>query len=55
MVETAAYFVVAEALTNVAKHARGAGARVTVIDDGRAWSSRSPTTGRAAPTRTAAG
>lgn len=30
VVETAAYFVVAEALTNVAKHARGAPARVVV-------------------------
>ena len=34
MVETAAYFVVAESLTNVAKHAPGAGARVTVSLDG---------------------
>jgi signal transduction histidine kinase len=31
VVETAAYFVVAEALTNVAKHAGGAGARVHVV------------------------
>ena len=30
VIETAAYFVVAEALTNVAKHARGASAHVTV-------------------------
>ena len=30
VVETAAYFVVAEALTNVAKHAPGAAARVTI-------------------------
>jgi signal transduction histidine kinase len=30
VVETAAYFVAAEALTNVAKHGRGAAARVTV-------------------------
>jgi signal transduction histidine kinase len=30
IVETAAYFVVAEALTNVAKHGHGAGARVTI-------------------------
>ena len=30
MVETAAYFVVAESLTNVAKHAPGASAPVTL-------------------------
>jgi signal transduction histidine kinase len=34
VVETAAYFVVAESLTNVAKHARGAAARVSVRRDG---------------------
>jgi signal transduction histidine kinase len=34
VVETAAYFVVAEALTNVAKHARGATARVTLRERG---------------------
>jgi signal transduction histidine kinase len=34
VVETAAYFVVAEALTNVAKHAPGASARVTLHIDG---------------------
>ena len=34
MVETAAYFVVAESLTNVAKHAPGASARVTLSLDG---------------------
>jgi signal transduction histidine kinase len=34
VVETAAYFVVAEALTNVAKHAPGASARVTIHLDG---------------------
>jgi signal transduction histidine kinase len=34
VIETAAYFVVAEALTNVAKHARGARARVTVARHG---------------------
>jgi signal transduction histidine kinase len=34
VVETAAYFVVAEALTNIAKHAPGASARVTVHLDG---------------------
>ena len=56
VVETAAYFVVAEALTNVAKHAGGAAAT------GRArrptatgWSSRSATTGRAAPTPAGSG
>src|SRR5215207_1461243 len=35
VVETAAYFVVAEALTNVAKHAAGASARVAVTRDAR--------------------
>jgi signal transduction histidine kinase len=35
VVETAAYFVVAEALTNVAKHAGGAAARVVVSRDAR--------------------
>jgi signal transduction histidine kinase len=35
VVETAAYFVVAEALTNVAKHAGGAPARVVVQRDAR--------------------
>ena len=34
VVETAAYFVVAESLTNVAKHAPGASARVTLHRDG---------------------
>ena len=34
VVETAAYFVVAEALTNVVKHAPGAAARVTLSRDG---------------------
>jgi signal transduction histidine kinase len=34
VVETAAYFVVAEALTNAAKHAPGAAARVTLALDG---------------------
>jgi len=34
VVETAAYFVVAEALANVAKHAGGAAARVTLRDAG---------------------
>jgi signal transduction histidine kinase len=34
VVETAAYFVVAEALTNAAKHARGAAARVRIHEGG---------------------
>jgi signal transduction histidine kinase len=34
VVETAAYFVVAEGLTNAAKHARGAGATVTITERG---------------------
>jgi signal transduction histidine kinase len=34
VVETAAYFVVAESLTNIAKHAPGASARVTLNLDG---------------------
>jgi signal transduction histidine kinase len=34
VVETAAYFVAAEALTNVAKHAPEASARVTIAQDG---------------------
>jgi signal transduction histidine kinase len=33
VVESAAYFVVAEALTNAAKHAQGAPARVTLVED----------------------
>ena len=33
MVESAAYFVVAESLTNAAKHARGAPARVTLMEE----------------------
>ncbi|MBZ5738615.1 sensor histidine kinase [Nocardioides mangrovi] len=33
-VETAVYFVVAEALTNVAKHSRASGAEVSVVVDG---------------------
>jgi signal transduction histidine kinase len=35
VVETAAYFVVAESLTNAAKHAGGAPATVAITDDGR--------------------
>jgi signal transduction histidine kinase len=34
VVETAAYFVVAESLTNIVKHAPGASARVTLQQDG---------------------
>jgi signal transduction histidine kinase len=34
VVESAAYFVVAEALTNAAKHARGAAARVSLFEEG---------------------
>ena len=33
MVESAAYFVVAESLTNAAKYARGAAARVTLMEE----------------------
>ena len=36
MIESAAYFVVAEALTNAAKHARGAAAKVSLfVEHGR--------------------
>ena len=34
VVESAAYFVVAESLTNAAKHARGAAARVSLFEEG---------------------
>jgi signal transduction histidine kinase len=34
VVESAAYFVVAESLTNAAKHARGASARVSLFEEG---------------------
>ena len=52
-VEAAAYFVVAEALTNVAKHAarHARCASRSARDDGHAAWSRSPTTAWAAPTR----
>ena len=33
MVESAAYFVVAESLTNAAKYGRGAAARVTLLEE----------------------
>ena len=56
VVETAAYFVVAEALTNVAKHAGGAAAHVRVtLDRAGTLCSRSPTRDPAAQTRMAAG
>jgi|tagenome__1003787_1003787.scaffolds.fasta_scaffold17789571_1 hypothetical protein len=38
------YFVVAEALTNIVKHARASRARVTWPGTRTCWSSRSPTT-----------
>ena len=52
-IEATAYFVVSEALTNVAKYARGErGRRSSVRCDGRrGWWSRSPTTAAAAPIR----
>jgi hypothetical protein len=50
-VELAAYFVVSEALTNVAKHAPAARASVTITkSNGAASGSRSATTTSAAPT-----
>ena len=51
-VETAGYFVVAEALTNVIKYARATYARLTVSDAGRAcsgWRSRDDGVGGADP------
>ena len=56
VIETAAYFVVAESLTNVAKHTGDA----RRARRARSWTrtcswSRSATTGRAAPTRTGGG
>ncbi len=54
-VEAAAYFVIAEALTNVARHSRASSvqsAGQTYREPAR--SRGRPTTGRAAPTRTAA-
>ena len=48
-VEAAAYFLVAEALTNVARYANATRAEVRVTT--ARWRSRSPTTARAAPTR----
>ena len=54
-VEAAAYYVVAEALTNVAKYAKAKHATVRVDARGRhSARSRSPTTASAAPTRWAA-
>ena len=53
-VEAAAYFVVAEALTNVAKYADASQARVRVARGATAMRSwRSPTTASAGPTRAA--
>ena len=54
-VEVAAYYLVAEGLTNVAKYAEAQSAtrRRSRARTAR-WSSRSPTTARAAPTPTAA-
>ena len=49
-VEIAVYFVVAEALTNVAKYARATAATSRSRSRTAAWQSRSPTTARAAPT-----
>ena len=53
-VETAAYFLVAEALANVARYSRATRASVEVRSDPGSHGSRSATTGSAAPTRTAA-
>ena len=55
-VEAAAYFVVAEALTNVAKLRAGARARASILRAATAptWSSSSATTASAAPTSTPA-
>ena len=53
-VEAAVYFVVAEALTNVARYARATHATVSVTRDGDRVVARSPTTASAAPTRRAA-
>jgi len=46
-VEAVAYFVVSEALTNVAKHARARTAEVTVTQHGKCYVSWSATTGGA--------
>ena len=48
--ETATYYLVSEALTNTAKHARASTADVRVRRTTAASSSRSPTTASAAPT-----
>ena len=50
-VEAAVYYVVAETITNVAKHAHASHVAVSVRRDDGASSSRSPTTASAAPTR----
>ena len=50
-VEATAYFITAEALTNVSKYAQAPTASVTLAEDrGRLRDRRSPTTGSAAPT-----
>ena len=49
-VETTAYFVIAEALTNTVKHARATSATVRTASATERWNSRSTTTAQAAPT-----
>ena len=50
-VEVAVYYVVAETLTNAAKHANASVVRVEVEETPARCASRSPTTASAAPTR----
>ena len=50
-VEAAAYYLIAEAITNVAKHANASHVAVSVRRDDAACWSRSPTTASAAPIR----
>ena len=50
-VEVAAYYLVAEGLTNVAKYAQASAATVQVSRATATWSSRSPTTASAGPIR----
>ena len=55
-VEATAYFVIAEALTNVARYAGAPGVRVQVAEAGEQLDGqRRPTTGAAAPTRARVG
>jgi anti-sigma regulatory factor (Ser/Thr protein kinase) len=54
MIEATAYFVVSEALANVAKHARGGTAQVSIRRLPGGWLCRSATTGPAGPGRSAA-